>query len=66
MASGFVSCQKDYVCFYTNANVGHLSYGDNIKTNVFTKKAAEESYKANNDLSGGSLKDCHLNKKYIK
>jgi hypothetical protein len=60
MASAFVSCQKDYVCVCTNASTGHVSYGDNIKTNVFTKKAAEESCKANNDASGGSLKDCHL------
>jgi hypothetical protein len=60
MASAFVSCQKDYVCVCTNADTGHVSYGDNIKTNVFTKKAAEESCKANNDVSGGALENCHL------
>ncbi len=60
MASAFVSCQKYYVCVCTNASAGHISYGDNIKTYVVTKKAAEESCKANNDVSGGSLKDCHL------
>jgi hypothetical protein len=40
MASTFVSCQKDYVCVCTNASAGHVSYGDNIKTNVFTKKSS--------------------------
>lgn len=60
MAGTFVSCQKDYVCVCTNADTGHVSYGDQIKTNVFTKKAAEESCKANNDVSGGALENCHL------
>ena len=60
MVCTFFSCQKDYVCVCTNASTGHVSYGDQIKTNVFTKKAAEESCKGNNDLSGGALKDCHL------
>ena len=60
MASAFVSCQKSYVCVFTNSNTGTVSYGDQIKTNVFTKKAAEESCKANNDVSGGALENCHL------
>lgn len=60
MASAFVSCQKNYVCVCTNSNTGDVSYGDQIKTNVFTKKAAEESCKANNDVSGGALENCHL------
>jgi hypothetical protein len=60
MASAFVSCKKDYVCVCTNANTGDVSYGDHFKANTFTKTAAEESCKANNDVSGGSLKDCHL------
>lgn len=54
------SCQKDYVCVCTNSSTGHTSYGDPIKTNMFTKKAAEESCKANNDLSAGGLENCHL------
>lgn len=60
MATVFSSCQKDYVCVCTNSNTGNVSYGDNIKTNVFTKKAAEESCKANNNVSAGSLENCHL------
>lgn len=54
------SCKKDYVCVCTNSNTGHVSEGDHFKANAFTKKAAEESCKANNDLSAGGLKDCHL------
>ena len=52
-----MSCKKDYRCVCTNSNTGHVSYGDNIKANVFTKKAAEEACKANNDLSAGGLRD---------
>ncbi|MBI3520423.1 MAG: hypothetical protein HY062_13870 [Bacteroidetes bacterium] len=55
-----MSCKKDYVCVCTNSNTGTVSYGDHFKANVITKKAAEESCKANNDLSAGGLKDCHL------
>jgi hypothetical protein len=54
------SCKKDYRCVCTNSTTGQVSYGDNMKANLFTKKAAEESCKANNDLSAGGLKDCHL------
>lgn len=56
----FTSCKKDYRCVCTNSNTGEVSYGDNMRGNLFTKKAAEESCKANNDVSGGGLKDCHL------
>ncbi len=54
------SCQKEYVCVCTNVNTGSKSDGDKIKTNVFTKKANEETCKNNANLSGGTLKDCHL------
>lgn len=59
-ASLLVSCKKDYVCVCTNSNTGNTSYGDHFKANTITKKAAEESCKANNDLSGGGLENCHL------
>ncbi|MCD6020238.1 MAG: hypothetical protein K0S53_3359 [Bacteroidetes bacterium] len=60
VALACTSCQKDYKCVCTNSNTGNTSYGDPIKGNVFTKKAAEESCKANNDLSAGGLENCHL------
>ncbi|MBS1634716.1 MAG: hypothetical protein JST26_02260 [Bacteroidetes bacterium] len=53
------SCKKDYVCVCTNNNTGNKSYGDHFKANVITKKAAEESCKADGNLSAGAL-DCHL------
>ena len=56
----FNSCDKEYVCVCTNTNTGNKSYGDKIKANEFTKTANEETCKNNNNLSGGSLKDCHL------
>lgn len=56
----FCSCQKEYVCVCTNVNTGTKSDGDKIKTNAFTKKANEETCKNNDNLSGGTLKDCHL------
>jgi hypothetical protein len=54
------SCKKDYVCVCTDVNTGSASYGDHFKANSITKKAAEESCKANNEVAAGSLKDCHL------
>lgn len=60
LAIFLMSCKKDYVCVCTNANTGHVSEGDHFKANVFTKKAAEETCEANDDLSAGGLKDCHL------
>lgn len=54
------SCQKDYVCVCTNKNTGKVSDGDHFKTNVFTKKAAEKTCEANDDLSAGGLENCHL------
>lgn len=56
----FTACKKDYVCVCTNSNTGSKSDGDHFKANAITKKAAEESCKANNDLSAGGLRDCHL------
>jgi hypothetical protein len=55
-----LSCQKEFKCVCTNSTTGNTSYGDPIKGTVFTKKAAEESCKANNDLSAGELENCHL------
>ena len=60
IAVTFTSCKKDYMCVCTNSNTGTISEGDHFKANIITKKAAEESCKANNDLSAGGLKDCHL------
>ncbi len=56
----FSSCKKDYQCVCTNASTGNVHYGDKMEANVYTKKAAEETCKNNNNLSAGSLKDCHL------
>ncbi|MES2763005.1 MAG: hypothetical protein V4677_12405 [Bacteroidota bacterium] len=56
----FTACKKDHVCVCTNSNTGHVSYGDKMKTNVLTKKAAEEACEANNDLAAGELENCHL------
>jgi hypothetical protein len=60
IALAFTACKKDYVCICTNSNTGTVNRGDTFKANIITKKAAEESCKANNDLAAGSLKDCHL------
>jgi hypothetical protein len=57
---GFASCKKDYQCVCTNVNTGTVSYGDKMEESAFTKKAAEKACENNNNLSGGSLKDCHL------
>jgi len=54
-----ISCKKDYVCVCTNIQTGEKSYGDHFKAGPVTKKAAEESCKANNDVYN-DLKDCHL------
>lgn len=54
------ACQKEYRCVCTNVNTGEKSYGDKFKTNAATKKTWEEDCKHNADLSGGTLKDCHL------
>lgn len=54
------SCQKEYRCVCTNSNTGEKSYGDKFKTNAATKKTWEEDCKHTGELSGGSLKDCHL------
>lgn len=54
------SCQKDHICVCTNKNTGKVSEGDHFKTNIFTKKAAEKTCEANDDLSAGGLENCHL------
>ncbi len=54
------SCKKDYQCVCTNVSSGNVHYGDKLEANVYTKKAAEETCKNNNNLSAGTLKDCHL------
>lgn len=54
------SCKKDYQCVCTNTNTGNVHYGDKMEANVYTKKATETTCENNNNLSGGSLKDCHL------
>ncbi len=56
----FTSCKKDYQCVCTNSNTGNISRGDIIKAGPFTKAANEETCRNNNNLSGNSLKDCHL------
>jgi hypothetical protein len=56
----FTSCKKEYQCVCTNANTGTVSRGDKIKAGSYDKAANEETCKKNNDLSGGGLKDCHL------
>ena len=56
----FASCKKDYQCVCTNSNTGTVSRGDKIKAGPYDKAANEETCKKNNDLSGGGLKDCHL------
>ena len=60
IALALTSCKKDYMCVCTNSNTGTVSEGDHFKANLITKKAAEESCKANNDLSAGGLENCHL------
>lgn len=56
----FASCKKEYQCVCTNSNTGTVSRGDKIKAGPFTKAANEQTCKNNNDLSGNTLKDCHL------
>ncbi|MBP8034288.1 MAG: hypothetical protein KAZ71_06795 [Bacteroidia bacterium] len=55
-----VSCRKDYVCVCTEKTTGEKSYGDHFKAGIITKKAAEESCKANDDVFEDGLEDCHL------
>ncbi len=56
----FTSCKKDYQCVCTNSNTGTVSRGDKMSAGPFTKTATEETCRNNNNLSAGSLKDCHL------
>ena len=54
------SCKKDYICVCTEKQTGEKSYGDHFKAGPITKKAAEESCKANDDVFSSDLEDCHL------
>jgi hypothetical protein len=59
-ALSLISCRKDYVCVCTEKTTGEKSYGDHFKAGIITKKAAEESCKANDDVFEDGLEDCHL------
>jgi hypothetical protein len=54
------SCQKEYTCVCTNSNTGNVHHGDKMKAGPFTKAATQETCEHNDELSGGVLKDCHL------
>jgi hypothetical protein len=54
------SCKKEYTCVCTNTNTGNVSRGDVIKAGPLTKKSWETNCEQNDELSGGGLKDCHL------
>ena len=54
------SCKKEYTCVCTNTNTGTEHRGDVIKAGPLTKKTWETDCRQNDELSGGSLKDCHL------
>jgi len=54
------SCKKDYVCVCTDKHTGAQSNGDNFRAGPLTKKAAEESCEANNDVYSADLENCHL------
>ena len=56
----FTSCQKEYVCVCTHTDSGEKSYGDKMKAGPFTKEATQQGCENNDELSGGGLKDCHL------
>lgn len=55
-----MSCKKEYVCVCTIRSTGEKSYGDHFKPDPLTKKAAEESCAANDDVFSNDLEDCHL------
>lgn len=54
------SCRKEYVCVCTQKSTGDKSYGDRFKASAVEKKAYEESCKANDDVFGSDLENCHL------
>ena len=56
----FTSCAKDYVCVCTEKATGDKNYGDKFKAGALTKKAAQESCEANNDVFSATLENCHL------
>jgi hypothetical protein len=60
LAFVFVSCKKEYVCVCTNSNTGNESRGDVIKASRFTYSTWKQDCEQNDELSGGSLKNCHL------
>jgi hypothetical protein len=54
------SCKKEYTCVCTNSNTGNVSRGDVIKTGPLTHETWKKDCEQNDELSGGALKDCHL------
>lgn len=57
----FISaCQKEYICVCTQKVTGDKSYGDHFKAGPITKKAAQESCEANNNVFSSDLENCHL------
>lgn len=60
IAISTTSCKKDYVCVCTEKATGAKSNGDHFRAGPLTKKAAEESCEANNEVYSNDLEDCHL------
>lgn len=54
------SCKKDYICVCTVKTTGEKSYGDHFKAGPYTKKAADESCEANDNVYSNDLENCHL------
>ena len=54
------ACKKEYICVCTEKSTGDKNYGDHFKASGLTKKVAEESCRANDDVFNSDLKDCHL------
>ena len=55
-----VSCQKEYVCFCTNANSGVSSFKERYVGTIFAKKTADKSCKLNMNTETDSLTNCHI------
>lgn len=54
------SCMKEYSCVCTRSKTGEKEYGDKFKTGPVRKPAFEETCKNTENLSAGTLEDCHL------
>lgn len=54
------ACKKEYICVCTEKATGDKSYGDHFNAGPITKKAAEESCKANDNVFSSDLENCHL------